>query len=96
MDGCFHGYHQGPFISILLKIFLIDYRQEKIEISENIDRISMMLSFYLLLYLKELQELSKREYNHLLKHVVTLQNMDNYANRLIDRTKKDSRNSLFR
>ena len=88
MDGCFYRHHQGPFISILLKTFLIDYRHEKVEISENIDQISMMLSFYLLLYSKELQELSKREYNQLLKHITTLQNMDGYAKRLIDRTKK--------
>lgn len=87
MDSCLYKGHEGDFISYVLASFMMDYRKEKIKISKNTDCLSLVLSSYLLLYLEELQMLSKRQYYHLLKHIVTLQNMDEYAKRLIDRTK---------
>ena len=49
--------HIAPFISILMKRFFIDYRDEKLPLSSNLDRISMMISFYYLIYAKEIQNL---------------------------------------
>ena len=43
-----------------IEYFLMDYRKDSFfYISKNIDRISFILSFYLVIYLKKLQKLSK-------------------------------------
>ena len=46
----------------------------------------MMISFYYLLYVKELQSLTKREYHKLSDKITTLENSRMYANELIYRT----------
>lgn len=86
LDGCSYKNHVAPFISMLMKRFWIDYRNEKIPLSTNLDRISMMISFYYLLYAKELQSLTKREYHKLSDKITTLENSRMYANELVDRT----------
>ena len=86
LDGCSYISHIAPFISVLMKRFLIDYRDEKIQISTNLDRISMMISFYYLIYTKELQNLTKKEYHKLSDKITTLKNTKTYANELVDRT----------
>ncbi len=85
LDGCSYKGSLSPFISVLMKRFFIDYRKEKIIVSPNLDRISMMLSFFFLMYAKEIQKLSKKEYHRLSDEIVTLDKMRAYANRLVDR-----------
>ena len=85
LDGCSYKEHMTPFISVLMKNFFIDYRKEKIPISINLDRISMMLSFYYLIYAEEIQHLTKRQYHKLSNKIVTLENSRQYANMLVDR-----------
>ena len=71
-------------MSVLLKRFLIDYRKDKLcYVSKNTDRISFMLSFYLVMYLQELQKLSKKEYHSLSDNISTLENCREYANMLL-------------
>ena len=86
LDGCNYGKHIAPFISLLMKNFFVDYRKERISLSTNLDRISMMISFYNLIYEKELQNLTKREYHKLSDKIATLENLRPYANQLVDRT----------
>lgn len=86
MDGCSYENHVAPFISILMKNFFVDYRNERITLSTNLDRISLMISFYHLIYAKELQNLTKREYHKLSNKIITLENMRKYANELVDKT----------
>lgn len=86
IDGCSYINHISPFISVLLKNFLVDFRNEKIPVSFNLDRISMMISFYYLMYFKEVQNLTKRQYHKLSNKITTLENAEKYATRLIDRT----------
>ena len=85
LDGCSFKEHMSPFISILMKRFFIDYRDEKIPLSSNLDRISMMLSFYYLIYAKEIQNLTKKQYHKLSDKITTLENSRQYANMLVDR-----------
>lgn len=85
LDGCSFKEHISPFISILMKRFFIDYRDEKIPLSSNLDRISMMLSFYYLIYAKEIQNLTKKQYHKLSDKISTLENSRQYANMLINR-----------
>ena len=85
LDGCSYNGHIAPFISVLMKKFFIDYRDEKLLLSTNLDRISMMLSFFYLIYAKEIQYLTKRQYHKLSERIVTLENTRMYANMLVDR-----------
>lgn len=86
LDGCSYDKHIAPFISILMKNFFVDYRKERIFLSSNLDRISMMISFFHLVYAEELQNLTRREYHKLSDKITTLENLRVYANKLVDRT----------
>ena len=55
--------------------------------SSNLDRISMMISFYYLIYAKEIQNLTKRQYHKLSDKISTLENARVYANMLVDKGK---------
>ena len=85
LDGCCYENHISPFISLLMKRFFIDYREERIPLSVNLDRISMLISFFYLIYEKEVQNLTKREYHKLSDEIKTLENLRMYANLLVDR-----------
>jgi hypothetical protein len=85
MDGCTYKGINAPFISVILRRFLINYRKEKVYISKNLDRISFMLSFYLLIYYKELQKIPKKEYQYLVDRIKTLENMQEYAKALVNK-----------
>jgi hypothetical protein len=76
------------FISLTLKRFLIDYRNNQFIVNENTDRISLMLEFFLLIYFKELQKLSKKQYHNLSDYVNTLENAREYAKILVDKDSK--------
>lgn len=85
IDGCCYKGYVSPYISVLLKRYLMDYRKEDINISKNNDRLSFALSFFFLVYLEEIQKVSKRKYSNLSKHLVTLENCKDLANMLVDR-----------
>ena len=85
LDGCSYKNKIAPFISMLMKRFLVDYRDERITLTTNLDKISMMLSFYYLIYGKELQKITKKEYHKLSDNIITLENSRKYANMLIDK-----------
>lgn len=88
LDGCQYKNHSAPFISLLLKNFFIDYRREQITISKNLDRISMLLSFYYLMYEEELQNISRRQYDKLSSKINTLEILKEYANMLVNTSKQ--------
>lgn len=85
LDGCSYDKYTSPFISMLMKYFLVDYRHEKIKSIPNLDRISMLISFYYLIYAKEIQHISKRQYNKLSSKIQTLENAKAYARMLKDK-----------
>ncbi len=78
-DSCSYQNHRGTYISLLLKRFMVDYRQEQFEVSDNLDRISMLLSFFYLLYGKEIQTISTSSYYRLAKNSATLKNAQPYV-----------------
>lgn len=84
LDGCSYKNNVSPFISLLMKRFVVDYRKEQINLFFNLDRISMMISFYYLIFAKELQVLSKKEYQKLSDKIVTLENSKKYADLLVN------------
>ena len=86
IDGCTYKDFTSPFLSLLLKRFLFDYRKENdCCISKNMDRISLMLSFYLIVYTNEIQKISKKKYDMLSNNIVTLENMKKYAKALVNK-----------
>lgn len=86
VDGYAYNGNMSPYVSILLKRFLFDYRKDKnCVVSENTDRISFMLSFFYLMYLKEVQEISKRNYRSLSDHIRTLENMRKHVKALVNK-----------
>ena len=54
IDGCSYKGISSPYVSLLLKRFLVDFRKnESVVLSENTDRLSLLLSFFYLIYFKE-------------------------------------------
>ena len=88
LDGCTYDKYESPFISLVLKRFLIDYRKSTLSSKEDLDKLSMILSFYLLVYGRELQELRKKEYHSLSDNIQTLENLKNIANILVNKFEK--------
>lgn len=86
MDSCKYKNYTAPYISLVLKRFMCDYRKEKrCQTSENTDKISFMLSFFLITYLNEIQKISKKKYYELANHLNTLSNSEPYAKMLLDK-----------
>ena len=50
LDGCSYHDHISSFVSLLMKRFINDYRKEICIVEKNLDRISLMISFYYFLY----------------------------------------------
>lgn len=68
---------------------MFDYRkQEFCNMTKNTDRLSFLLAFYNLMYLKELQNISDKKYNQLSNHISTLNNIKWLANHLKDKNKR--------
>ncbi len=85
IDSWYYKGYMAPYISLLLKSFLIDYRKINNNlISKNMDRLSLMLAFFYLMYLKELPALTKKDYR-LLSLIKTLRNMQEYGDILINK-----------
>lgn len=85
IDGCTYKEHHSPFFSILFKEFLVDYRKSRVSTVEDVDKISMILSFYLTLYGELLQIITKRQYHTLSNNMHTLENLKEIANILVDK-----------
>lgn len=85
IDGCCYKNHVSPFISLLMKNFFIDYRYDEIILSDNLDRISMILSLYYLIYNKELQCLTEKQHHRLSNKINTFQNLIDYISILVDK-----------
>lgn len=85
IDGCTYKEHHSPFFSILFKEFLVDYRKSRVSTVEDVDKISMILSFYLTLYGEVLQRITKRQYHTLSDNMHTLENLGEVVNMLVDK-----------
>ena len=86
LDGCSYKDNVSPFVSLIMKRYFIDYRKEQILLCTNLDRVGMMLSFFFVVYAKELQKLNRKSYSKLAEKSNTLEEMRKYANLLLDRS----------
>lgn len=88
-DGCQYQNYESPFLSDILHKYMFVYRkQEFCNMTKNTDRLSFLLAFYNLMYLKELQNISDKKYNQLSDHISTLNNIKRLANHLKDKNKR--------
>lgn len=80
LDRCRYKNNEPLHLSSILKSFIIDYKKQKgIDVTKNLDRLAMMLSLIYLFYLKEIQNISKRNYNKISGDIQTLQNAQIYV-----------------
>ena len=84
-DGCSYKDMKTLFISRMLSNFVVAYRKERIEIIANLDRISMMLSFFNIIFGKPIYCVNSFEYKKMSKHINTLNNLEPYVEMLLDK-----------
>lgn len=84
LDGCRYKNHSSPFFSKIFADF-INFRKSEILRGENVDKVSMILSFYLLMYTQVLQKITRKQYHLLSDHIHTLKNLRQCANMLVDK-----------
>lgn len=85
IDECNYKNYNAPFVSLLLKRLICGYRNENINISKNSDRVSIFISLFYSIYLKEIQFLTVDEYNLLSNDVNLLKSMKKYIDILLDK-----------
>lgn len=76
--------YTSPYYSLLLTEFTMGYRHEELEYTYNSDKLSLILATFQLLFLNEIQRVSKRQYNRLSKKIHTLENMRECSKRILD------------
>lgn len=79
VDSCSYKDNLSPYISANLKN-LIDSKNLEYLVSENTDRVSLLLSLFYIIYLKDINALSKEEYQSVSNKVQSLKNMEKYFN----------------
>lgn len=87
IDGCKYKNYNAPFVSILLNRLICDYRNEDINVSKNLDKVSIFISLLYSIYLKEIQFLTESDYNILVNSIHPLDNMKKYVDILLDKNK---------
>lgn len=77
LDGCiFEKSTDFALFSEIFNNWLVKFRNDSIFVDTNIDKISIILSLFFIIYLKEVQNISKIKYNYLSKNINTLKNLE--------------------
>lgn len=90
LDGCCYNGYESPFISMPMKKLIYEYRQEEFIACENYDRISMLVSFFYLIYNKYLYRIPKSDFEILSRDVETVDKAMIYVNILLNKHKSIS------
>lgn len=85
IDGCSYNGINSPYYSMLLANFMFKFRRTKIKDFVELDKLSMILSFYNTLYCQVLQRITKKQYHVLSDNISTLETLRPIANMLIDK-----------
>lgn len=85
IDNCTYKNYHSAFYSKLFKEFLIDYRNCNIPSVKDVDKISLILSFYLTMYGQVLQKITKKQDYFLTSNINTLKNLKKIKDILIDK-----------
>lgn len=83
----YNGYFPQAYSKIFCR-FLIDYRKSKLHKLEDIDRLSLFLAFYYLVFDKEIQKVSKRQYSKLSREMKTVDYLREIRDLLVSKSKE--------
>lgn len=85
IDGCSFGSHDSPFISCLLNDYIFNFKKlDDLCVSENTDRLSLLLDFIYLCFFKEIQNIGKKDFYKLSDRIRTLDNWREIVSDLIN------------
>lgn len=87
IDGCSYNEITTPYCSVLLTNFMLKFRKSKVKDFKELDKLSMILSFYYTLYFQILQRITKKQYHALSDHISTLETLRPIANMLVDKNR---------
>lgn len=88
IDSCEYGDYASPYVSKFLNNLIVEYRSKDLEVSENTDRITMLLSIFNVLYNEELRNFDKRQYIIYEDDSDNIKSIKEYVNILFDRRRK--------
>lgn len=75
-----------PITSQILNDYA-EYKDEKIKVNPNTDRLSLLLSMYVALFKKEITDVKEEEYNYLADRIRSLKILKFYYKTLLDKNK---------
>ena len=84
-------YHEDvklPITSQILNDYLVDYKNEKIKVDPNTDRLSLLLSMYVALFKKEIENVKEEEYDYLADRIRSLKILKAYYKVLLDKKRE--------
>lgn len=84
-------YHEDvelPITSQILNDYLVDYKNEKIKVDPNTDRLSLLLSMYVALFKKEVVNVKEEEYDYLANKIRSLKLLKSYYKVLLDKKRE--------
>lgn len=84
-------YHEDvklPITSQILNDYLVDYKNEKIKVDPNTDRLSLLLSMYVALFKKEIVNVKEEEYDYLADRIRSLKLLKSYYKVLLDKKRE--------
>ena len=82
----YKDYNSESFSRIFC-LFLLKYRKQKLNLWEDIDRLSLILIFYYLLFEREIQQVSKRKYDIASSEIKTVDNLWGIRDILVNKNK---------
>ena len=77
-----------PITSQILNDYLVDYKNKKIKVSPNTDRLSLLLSMYVALFKKEIENIKEEEYDYLANRIRSLKLLKYYYKILLDKKRE--------
>lgn len=84
-------YHEDvelPITSQILNDYLVDYKEKNIEANPNTDRLSLLLSMYVALFKKEIENIKEEEYDYLANKIRSLRLLKYYYKILLDKNRE--------
>lgn len=79
--------HNSESFSKIFCLFLLKYRKQKLSLWEDIDRLSLILIFYYLLFEREIQHVSRHKYNIASREIKTVDNLGGIRDILLNKNK---------
>ena len=80
IDSCRYKDYSSPYYSLLLYEYTNGFQNCNFPSSKEVDKLSLILATFQIIFINEIQRVTSRQYNHLSKKLNTLNNMRPYTN----------------